>query len=351
MSESLKNTPTQANEDTKKRKKAHFARNQSKKLNTLPDDVIEIIIMRCLLKHGNIIQLFMMSNKALNQRLLHKHDLWEQMYIRWMQPVRVRLYKSVPNMQILRRKTLHQPVDVQTLLDFGIPENNRLHFAKWMNKVNSLHWLSKCHCCKSMRRTVHAFWYMNKGFCGYCIPNYFISNQVLRSQYGIHMDSEVTCINSGVTKMFAKLVVNRVYFFAQHANKVERDMLTTAIEDFVVSNEEILFFFCIEDLQKVVDLEACRKEYQLRREAVQTLWRRMDPVVQLCRNIRYTKDGERLTNDKSSQVVVLLNKMTKICMNRQIKQIYQVKPKIDYKIDRVSRILLMNDRFKLEEGD
>lgn len=334
-------------QELKQRKKAHFARNKAKKLSMLPDDVIEIIIMRCLIYNGNIIRLFMMCNKALNQRLLGKHALWREMYLSWMHPEQVKLYKSVPDMMGIRKRTPHQPVDVSTFLREPVP--NEIQFAKWMNKVNSLRWLSKCHCCKSSRRTIHKFWYMNKGFCSYCIPHFFISNQVLKHQYGIMMDSKVPRVGCAhdTRKTFANLVVNKVYFFYQQSNKAERETLTTAYEDFAISNDETLFFFCLEDLAKVVDLDVCKKEYELRRKSVQILWSRMDPVIQMCKTIQYTKDGERLTDDKSSLLVVLLHKIRKIYMDRSIRNMYRLKPKIDYHIDNVSRLLFMNDRFKL----
>jgi hypothetical protein len=171
------------------------------------------------------------------------------------------------------------------------------------------------------------------------------------------MDSLLPLKDGSGSAVFGEAIVGKVYYFIHEGSRTKESIYSIAVEDLMCKADYNLYFFTLEDLKKLFDLEACMLAFRNKLTAATTLWTRMNAVNMACKNIKYTngvsedqniKTTQKLTNDQTSQLVSKLHDIREIMVRRQVRHIRQRKEPYKTVSPGFWKFIRDNERFKVE---
>lgn len=132
------------------------------------------------------------------------------------------------------------------------------------------------------------------------------------------MKSVITPVNTEMAMTFAEAMQGQVYYWTNSAPLTIRSQFTHNYYDLRMKNDTTIMYLYKPDIQKLVDLSVLRCEMSKKQQAVDTIWRRLNPLVQLLQGTQFTTLGTKLTSNGRDQVYKTLRDIGVRFMNQGI---------------------------------
>jgi hypothetical protein len=257
--------------------------NSKKRKRSLPSlsiDMLECIVingMKCSSFNHTVI-ILLLTNKELYIRIMQNHQFWFDKFFAWN--IGYGKLKPMPNAQLLSKPVLFHPGNWHSILTpdgTGIPEPKQRGFNEMTRRILSLRAQNTCWCCKNTARRTHVYWYLKKRFCELCMPQMFVTDNVLAFEYGLRVNGSVLT-RTGETMPFLDAVKGRVYYFYNQYSKSQRVIYTNNFMDLRVKNEAYITYFAREHLEKIIDLCEAKRIFKQKQEAALTLTAYLNPI-------------------------------------------------------------------------
>jgi len=319
-----------------------LCRKRKRELPSLSIDLLECVLVHGMSSHvmNTHVIMMLLTNKELYMRMMNNHNFWVQKYILWT--VGYGKFKAVPNAQLLSSPVLFQPSDLKVLCSqpevHGILKPAQVGFNDMTRRILALRAQNTCCMCFNSARRTHSFWYLKKRFCELCLPQVFLSDNVLAFEYGIRIDGKVLCRN-GEMVPFIDACKGHVYYYYNQYSKAQRVIYTTNYLDLRLKNDAHIVYFAKEQLEKVLDLYELKRIFKEKQDAALRLTAYLNPIrlnILIQGNViteqwlKGTKHQKRRENRALKRVYELRVKHTNILVQRAQKLATRPFPVLTY---------------------
>lgn len=193
--------------------------------------------------------LLMMTCKSLRDDIVHDHMLWRRLYTAWEWRMR---YTGRFSQFIARG--VHPPDAPRKgwQHDQGL---DKASFNTAARRIIALDKVPCCGMCGQTRRRTEPVWALRMRLCQNCLRGNLISNQAITSKYGVRLVDPI--VKGGASLM--EICLGRVFYFLHYSTGCNRRFYTYDPKDFEAPHRNVVMFFWLPHLKKVVDLEELYK--------------------------------------------------------------------------------------------
>lgn len=114
----------------------------------------------------------------------------------------------------------------------------------------------------------------------------------------------ITPLNTEIPMTFAEAIQDQVYYWSNSAPRTARANFTSNYLDLRMKNDTTMTYFYIPDVKKLVDLTLFKNEQNKKKNAIEVIWCRLNPLMQLLKDIHFIQpaNGQRLSCNARSQL-------------------------------------------------